>query len=127
MVPFSFKPKLSYSRGMKKSIYTLRPAAMGLGGDAVVAGLLNNWVQRHAGLVRQSCRFAPIKKLPCLPMLPSKNPPEPNGRDDVSPPPCCHEPNSFLEPSRLMASFISYRCPSAHPWLKKPVRFQGLQ
>jgi hypothetical protein len=24
----------------------------------------------------QSCRFAPIKKLPCLPMLPSKNPHE---------------------------------------------------
>jgi hypothetical protein len=37
-----------------------------------------NWVQRHAGLVGQSCRFVPIKKPPYLPMLPSKNPHEPN-------------------------------------------------
>jgi hypothetical protein len=35
---------------MKKRIYTLRPAAMGLGDNAAVAGLFNNnWVQRHAG------------------------------------------------------------------------------
>ena len=50
MVPFSLIPDLSYSRGMKKRIYTLRPAAMGLGDNAAVAGLFNNnWVQRHAG------------------------------------------------------------------------------
>ena len=49
MVPFSFNPALSYSRGMKKSIYTLRPGAMGSEGDAAVTELLNNWVQRHAG------------------------------------------------------------------------------
>ena len=34
---------------MKKSIYTLRPGAMGSEGDAAVTELLNNWVQRHAG------------------------------------------------------------------------------
>jgi hypothetical protein len=46
--------------------------------DNGINGFLDNWVQRHAGLVGQTCRFAPIKKLPCLPMLPSKNPHEPN-------------------------------------------------
>ncbi|MGA2868526.1 MAG: hypothetical protein ABSF34_05130 [Verrucomicrobiota bacterium] len=35
-------------------------------------------IDGHAGLVGQTCRFAPIKKPPCLPMLPSKIPHEPN-------------------------------------------------
>jgi hypothetical protein len=44
---------------------------------------------RHVGIssVRQSCRFAPIKKLPCLPMLPSKNPHEPNPFPETHPAP----------------------------------------
>ena len=29
MVPFSFKSEMSYSRGMKKRIYTLRPRTVG--------------------------------------------------------------------------------------------------
>ena len=74
MVPVSFKTKLSYSRGMKKSIYTLRPGAMSPRGDATVAGLLNNWVhgvdhptvtlvartahtRRHVGPTSPLCRL----------------------------------------------------------------------
>jgi hypothetical protein len=36
-------------------------------------------------LAGQTCRFAPTKKLPCLPMLPSKNPHEPNPFPETQP------------------------------------------
>jgi hypothetical protein len=48
-------------------------------------------------LVGQTCRFAPIKKPPYLPMLPSKN---------------RHEPNPFPETQPRTAFLISYPCPS---------------
>src|ERR1700678_1716655 len=78
MVPFSFPQPPLKSRVMKKSIYTPRPATRGSVGNVQGAGLLDNGVQRHAGLVGQTCRFAPIKKFPYLPMLPSKYPQKPN-------------------------------------------------
>jgi hypothetical protein len=62
-------------------------------------------------LVGQTCRFAPIKKLPCHPMLPSKNP---------------HEPNSFLgiQPPHGVLHFLSLLT-CDHPWFKKDLAFKA--
>ena len=75
MVPFSFKSDASYSRGMNKSIYTLRPGAMGPEDDAAVAGLLNNGVQRHAGWVHgvdhRPSRWWPVRCAPGATLAPT--------------------------------------------------------
>src|SRR6202034_4068981 len=92
MVPFSFLEPLLKSRVMKERSL------------ALVAPRFPNRVQRHAGLVGQTCRFAPIKKLHCLPMLPSKNPPEPS-------------PFPGTQPARSLFTF--YPCP--------PVFIRGLK
>jgi hypothetical protein len=56
------------------------------------------------GLVGQTCRFAPIKKPPCLPMLPSKNP---------------HELNPFpgIQPAHGVLQLLSVST-GVHPWLR---------
>jgi hypothetical protein len=83
--------------------------------------------------VGQSCRFAPTKKLSCLPMLPSKNPDEPNweGRRVAVLIPALpwknpHEPNSFPEtqPAPGTLHFLSVSI-GVHPWFKNLV-FEGI-
>src|SRR5271156_5432487 len=75
MVPFSFHQALLKSRVMKRRSLPSSPLI-----GAKRAGLPTS----H--LVGQTCRFAPIKKLPCLPLLPSKNPHEPNPFPETQPP-----------------------------------------
>jgi len=67
MVPFSFYQALLKSRVMKERSLPSSPLT-----GAKRAALLT------FHLVGLTCRFAPIKKLPCLPMLPPKNPHESN-------------------------------------------------
>src|SRR6202021_1233787 len=67
MVSFSFHQAVLESRVMKERSWPSSPLT-----GAKRAILPTPY------LVGQTCRFAPIKKLPCLPMLPSKNPYEPS-------------------------------------------------
>jgi hypothetical protein len=105
MVPFSFLQTLLKSRVMKERLLPSSPLT-----GAKRATLLNPY------LVGQTCRFAPIKKLPCLPILPSNNFSEPNGRDGVSPSSIPmwpwknrHEPNPFpkTQPAPGVLHFLS--------------------
>src|ERR1700679_998411 len=110
MVPFSFYQALLKSRVMKERSLPSSPLTGVKRTTLPIFFISPNWVQHHAGLVGQTCRFAPIKKSPDLPMLPSKNP---------------HEPNLFpeIQPPYGTLHFLSvFIC--VHPWLKNPVRFQ---
>src|SRR5271156_6753597 len=86
MVPFSFPQPLIKSQVMKIQLLLSSPVTGAKPSppkpcakeESPPDTFPPNWVQRHAGLVGQSCRFAPIKKPPYLSMLPSKNLHEPN-------------------------------------------------
>src|ERR1700678_1753518 len=112
MVPFSFRQTLLQSRVMKERSLPSSPLTGAkpsppkpLSAVALAKGdcakeesppdtFPPNWVQRHAGLVGQTCRFAPIKKSPVYQ--------------------CCHrkiamEPNLFPEtqPAHGILHFLS--------------------
>jgi hypothetical protein len=100
--------------------------------DFWIIGSMVSIIDRHAGLVGQTCRFASIKKPPCLPMLPSKNPNEPNweGRRVAVPIPALpwknrHEPNSLPE-TQPPHGVLYFSSEPIHRWFKKPVRFQAI-
>jgi hypothetical protein len=124
MVPFSYFQSLSYSRVMKERSLPSSPSVtldpwprvdppphpprscdslsspIGSGVDHRLASIID----RHAGPVGQTCRFAPIKKIVCLPRLPAKNP---------------YEPNLFPEthPAPGVLHFLSVPI-VVHPWFK---------
>jgi hypothetical protein len=108
MVPFSFPQPLLKSRVMKERSLPSSPLTGAKRTILPIFFISPNWVQRHAGLVGQTCRFAPIKKLPSLPRLPSKNPLEPK------------------KPNRHPAFFIFYPCPSIGG-LKNQFDFRGFK
>src|SRR5271170_6942577 len=99
MVPFSFPQPLLKSRVMKERSLLSSPltgakqAALPIffiSPNRVLFFLFitaHGGVQRHAGLVGRRCRAAPIKNPPCLPILPSKNPHEPNPFPGTQPAP----------------------------------------
>jgi hypothetical protein len=76
MVPFSHFQVLLNSRVMKRRSLPSSPLT---GAKRAVLPASHP--------VGQNCRFAPTKKLPCLPMLPSKNPHEPNPLPGTQPAP----------------------------------------
>jgi hypothetical protein len=125
MVPFSFKWELSYSRGMKKSIYTLRPGTMGPASrwsrvmkerslpSSPLTGakraylptffISPNWVP---GVDHRPSRWSGKAKLPLCP-----------NKKKLPVCQCCHRkiPMNqipFRKPNRHPASFIFYPCPS---------------
>jgi hypothetical protein len=114
MVPFSFTKALLKSRVMKERSWPSSPLAS------------PNWVQRHAGLVRQSCRFAPVKKPPYLPMLPLKKPllsfPQLRGYSFSF---NALNPFPGTQPTHGALHFLSVST-GINPWFKKPVRFQAI-
>jgi hypothetical protein len=108
MAPFSFKAELSYSRGMKKEFIRYDPGPWVPGADHRLVSIID----RHAGLVGQTCRFAPIKKASLSADVAIEAP---------------HEPNLFprTQPAPGVPHFLSVPI-GVHPWFKKPVRFQAI-
>jgi hypothetical protein len=109
MVPFSFPQPRLKSRVMKEHLTDVL--------DDGINGFLDNGsmvsiIDRDAGLVGKTCRFAPIKELPCLPRLPSKNSPEPN-------------PFPEAQPAPGILYFLSVPI-GVHPWFKKDLGFKAI-
>jgi len=89
MVPFSFSQPLLKSRVMKERSLASSPLT-----GAKRATPTTPYP------VGQTCRFAPIKKLRCLPMLPSEN---------------LHEPNPFPETQLAHGVLHFLSVPIGHP------------
>jgi len=109
MVPFSFPQPRLKSRVMKEHLTDVL--------DDGINGFLDNGsmvsiIDRDAGLVGKTCRFAPIKELPCLPRLPSKNSPELN-------------PFPETQPAPGILYFLSMPI-GVHPWFKKDLGFKAI-
>src|ERR1700728_682352 len=101
MVPFSFPQPLLKSRVMKERSLPSSP---------LIGAKQTTLHASHP--VGQTCRFAPIKELPCLPRLPSKNFPELN-------------PFPEIQPAPGILYFLSVPI-GVHPWFKKDLGFKAI-